>query len=44
MTPFVEDFEVYWVARRRGLAKGTTMADFAADVADALAAQFDATR
>lgn len=40
MTPFVRDFEVYWIARRRGLAKGTTMADLAADLADALAAQF----
>ena len=41
MMPFVEDFEVFWVARRRGLAKGTTMADLAADVADALAARFE---
>ena len=40
MMPFVADFEVFWVARRRGLAKGTTMADLAADVADALAARF----
>jgi pimeloyl-ACP methyl ester carboxylesterase len=40
MTPFAHDFEIYWVARRRGLAKGATMADLAADVADALAAQF----
>jgi pimeloyl-ACP methyl ester carboxylesterase len=41
MAPFVADFEVFWVARRRGLAKGTTMADLAADVADALEARFD---
>ena len=41
MTPFAQHFEVFWVARRRGLAKGTTMADMAADVADALAARFD---
>jgi pimeloyl-ACP methyl ester carboxylesterase len=40
MTPFARDFAVYWIARRPGLAKGTTMADLAADVADALAAQF----
>lgn len=40
MAPFAEHHEVYWVARRRGLAKGTTMADLAADVADALAAHF----
>ncbi len=41
MMPFVADFEVFWVARRRGLAKGTTMADLAADVADALATRFE---
>jgi pimeloyl-ACP methyl ester carboxylesterase len=41
MMPFVGHFEVLWVARRRALAKGTTMADLAADVAAALAAQFD---
>jgi pimeloyl-ACP methyl ester carboxylesterase len=39
--PFAGRFEVFWLARRRGLGEGTTMADLAADVAHAVAARFD---